>query len=62
MGLCGNLKVSICGNFKYPKRASAEGFQLFSCLDIPFSYAKIWGETKFQLHEYPQIGEKATDL
>ena len=32
MGFCGNLKVAICGNFEYPKIASVEGFELFSCL------------------------------
>ena len=32
MGFCGNLQVSICGNFKSSKIASAEGFELFSCL------------------------------
>ena len=30
----GHLKISICGNFKYPKTASAEGSELFSCLHV----------------------------
>ena len=25
---------------------------------IPFSYAKILGETKFQLQKFPEVGEK----
>ena len=37
MGFCGNLKVAICGNFEYPKIASAEGFELFSCLAVDSS-------------------------
>ena len=32
MGFRGYLKVTICGNFEYPKIASVEGFELFSCL------------------------------
>ena len=28
----GNFKISLCGNVKFPKIASAEGFELFSCL------------------------------
>ena len=29
---------------------------------ISSSYAKIWGETKFQLQEFPQSGSKAEDV
>ena len=29
---------------------------------IPSSYAKIWGETKFQLPEYPRSGSKAMSV
>ena len=32
MHYCGNLKLSISGNFKCPKNMSAESFELFSCL------------------------------
>ena len=32
---CGNINFYICGNFKYPKIASAEGFELISCLYLP---------------------------
>ena len=31
---CGNMKLSICGNFEYPKFVSAEEFELISCLLI----------------------------
>ena len=31
---CGNLKLSICRNFEYPKFASEEGFKLVSCLSV----------------------------
>ena len=30
-GLLRKFKVSVCGNFKFPNIASAEGFELFSC-------------------------------
>ena len=30
---CGNIDLSLCGNIKYPKFASAEDFGLFSCLE-----------------------------
>ena len=29
---------------------------------IPSGYAKIWGETKFQLPEFPQSGSKAMSV
>ena len=29
---------------------------------IPFSYAKIWGKTKFQLREYPRSGSKTMSV
>ena len=29
---------------------------------IPSSYAKIWGQTKFQPREFPQSGSKAIDV
>ena len=32
MGFSGKIKVSFCGNLKYPKIASEEGFELLSCL------------------------------
>ena len=31
-------------------------------IDIPFTYAKIWGETNFKPQEFPQSGWKAEDV
>ena len=33
---CGNIQLSICGNLRYPKTLSAEGFHLFPCLIFSF--------------------------
>ena len=34
---CRYMKFSICGNFKYPNSALAEGIDIFSCLIYAFS-------------------------
>ena len=37
---CGNLKLSICGNFKCHRNVSAESFELFSCLVVRKAFTK----------------------
>ena len=38
------------------------GFIRFILLHIPSSYAKIWGEIKFQLNENPQSESKSISV
>ena len=37
-------------------------FKMIYIFYIPSSYAKIYGETKFQLPEYPRSGSKAINV